>query len=211
MSLHWRAYPLLVVTFSALGCSDDGEVDPLDCEVAEHLLPLSAETKPSASVRFEADWGTAPSRMKVRVVRGQATDFALAGCGRDDIGLWELAVRWYQLPEDEPVSASVDFFDRARLDAGEQLGDAPHFAGSLLRCWEGGCVAVDRYAFHYHYSVNRPDNVSGSADIELLDRAQGHLKATVVAQPGEPSPGPQSRIDFDITWDPDAVPPPLGG
>lgn len=210
--MHWCASGLLlVVGFSALGCSGDGEVDPLDCEVAEHLLPLSAETQPSASVRFQAAWGKAPSRMKVRVMRGEDTDFALAGCGRDEVGLWELSARWYHLPTDEQVSATVEFFDRARLAAGEELGDEPHFAGSLLRCWAGGCVAVDRYAFHYRYSVNRPDYVSGSADIELLDRAQGHFKATVVAQPGEPSPGPESRIDFDITWDPAAVPPPLGG
>ena len=76
---------------------------------------------------------------------------------------------------------------------------------------EAGGVAVDRYAFHYRYSLGRPDYVSGSADIELFDRVQGRLKASVVAQPGEPSPGPETRIDFDITWDPAAVPPPLGG
>jgi hypothetical protein len=209
--LHWRACGLLVVAFTAFGCGDDGEVDPLDCEVADHLLPLSAETQPAAPVRFEAGWGKAPPRMKGRVLRGDDTQLALAGCGRDDVGLWELAARWYQLPEDEQVSTSVEFFDRARLDAGERLGDEPHFGGSLLRCWKGGCVAVDRYAFHYGYAVTQPDYVSGRADIELLDRAQGHFKATIVAQPGEPSPGPETRIDFDITWDPAAVPPPLGG
>lgn len=82
--------------------------------------------------------------------------------GRDELGLWELSVHWYQLPDNAQVSASVDFFDRARLDVDDVLGDEPQFGGSLLRCWEGGCVAVDRYAFHSSYSVNRPDYVSGS-------------------------------------------------
>jgi hypothetical protein len=193
-----------------LGCGNEDGVDPLQCEVDEHLLPLSAEASPSASVRFRDHWGEAPARMKVRLVRGDATFFSLAGCGRDqDARLWELKLGWSQLPEEDPASAQVAFFDRARLDAGERLGDEPHFRGSLLRCWEGGCVAVDRYAFRYRYSASAADYVAGSANIELLDRGAGRFIATVVAQPELPNRGSPSRIELDLSWDPEALPAPL--
>lgn len=205
----------LISTFAAavfaLGCGDEDAVDPLDCEVAEHLIPLSAEASPAASVDFRDDWGEAPSRMKVRLLRSEPTRFNLVGCGRDkDARLWELTAGWYQLPEEDPSSAEVAFFDRERLDAGERLADEPHFGGTLLRCWQGGCVEVDRFAFRYHYSENTPDYVSGSADIELLDRAEGRFVATVVAEPGSPNAGPASRIELDLSWDPESVPAPLG-
>jgi hypothetical protein len=97
------------------------------------------------------------------------------------------------------------------LKNGERLGpNEPHFSGWLLRCWHGGCIAVDKNAFHYRYSVTSPDNVSGSADIQELDRAQGHFVAEIRATPGDPSPRPESRISFDIHWNPDEVPAAVG-
>jgi hypothetical protein len=212
MVIEWRADLLALACFASLGCGNEDGVDPLDCEVAEHLIPLSAQVTPAGQLSFRDDWGQAPERMKLRVVRGGATRFDLAGCGRDaDATLWELSASWFQLPEQDPSSASIELFDRARLDDGETLGDEPHFAGSLLRCWKGGCVEVDRYAFHYRYSASMPDYVSGRADIELLDREGGRFVATIVAEPQTPNPGPPSRIELDITWDPQSLPAPPGG
>jgi hypothetical protein len=209
MASDSRALILAFAALAAPGCGGKDEVDPLQCEVGEHLIPFSAEASPSASVSFRGDWGEAPARMKVRVLSDEPTSFSLVGCGRDEDGiLWELATAWYQLPEDDPASAQVELFDRARLDAGERLGDEPHFGGRLLRCWKGGCVAVDRYAFHYHYSTSTPDYVAGSADIERLDRAAGRFVASVVARPESPNAGPTSRIELDLSWDPESLPPP---
>jgi hypothetical protein len=211
MTFSARAsFVVVAMALLALGCGDDETVDPLDCEVAEHLIPLSAEMSPSASISFRDDWGEAPARMKMRLLRSEPSRFNLVGCGRDqDSRLWELTAGWYQLPEDDPASAEIELFDRERLDAGERLGDEPHFGGNLLRCWEGGCVEVDRFAFHYHYSADTPDYVSGSADIELLDRAEGRFVATVVAKPGSPNEAPVSRIELDLSWDPATLPQPL--
>ena len=200
-----------LVALLLVACGED-EVDPLDCEVGDYLIPLSAAAEPAARVSFEADWGKAPSQMKVRVVRGHATSFGVAGCGRDQAGVeWELSAGWGSLPQEPSYPLAIELFDEARLENGERLGpDEPYFGGELLRCWHGGCVAVDEIAFHYRYSVIFSDNVSGSADIQELDRAQGHFVAEIRAKPGNPSPRPESRISFDIHWNPAEVPAPLG-
>jgi hypothetical protein len=204
MAFVRRFGPSFVLALCAAGCSKEA-VNPLDCAFDSYLDNVSIAVDP-AQVDFHADWGTAPSKMKLRLFRTDGTRVGVRGCGRDDDGReWELQAGWSRLPVGATEVEAV-FYDKARLDAGERLGaDEPTFGGSLLRCDPVGCVAVDRAAFTYAYTVNFSLNVSGSASLRDLDFDAGRLSASIFADPGEPIDEPATRVEFALAYDPQAL------
>jgi len=204
MPFERRFGPSFLLALCAAGCSKEA-VNPLDCTFASYLDNVSIAVDP-AKVDFHADWGTAPSKMKLRLFRTDGTQVGVQGCGRDDDEReWELHASWTRLPEGAS-EAEVVFFDNARLNAGERLGATePNFNGSLLRCHPVGCVAVDRAAFAYQNSVTHSLNVSGSATLRDLDFDAGWLSASIFAEPGEPRVEPATRVEFALAYDPHAL------
>lgn len=194
------------------GCGKD-PVDPLDCEFPSHVASNSAAAAEPATVDFSADWGSAPQRMKLRVVSADARALSLIGCGRDaDDAEWELKAVWHDLPEAPSFPLDVEFFDRARLEAGErQADDDPKFDGSLSRCGSQGCVTIDEVAFAYHYMEVAADNVSGVARITDYDSTAGRFVGSIAADPGSPFEQPPTDVAIDIQWDPALVDPGAGG
>jgi hypothetical protein len=200
--MHLRRVTL-VLTLCAAGCGKQ-PVDPLDCKFPDSLDQVSVSAAPAAEVDFRSDWGTAPTRMALRLFRSDGRQLGVQGCGRDEGGQeWELQAKWTRLAPGT-TEAEARFFDVARLDAGERLAsDEPDFAGSLLRCKPDpvGCYAVDRAAFAYQYSLSHSQSTSGLARLRDLDFGEGRFSGDVFADPGEPREGPPTRVNFAVTWD----------